>query len=75
MPISWILGLAVAALCGFLIGRGQADAAGSDWVGLSIGLLVIVVAIVAFASGRRTATPTIVLDAEMIARLAEGGRR
>jgi carbon monoxide dehydrogenase subunit G len=52
LPVSWILALAVAALTGFLVGRGQAGAQGSDWMGLAIGLLVIIVAAAGFQFGR-----------------------
>jgi carbon monoxide dehydrogenase subunit G len=54
--LAWMLSTAVAALAGFLIGRGHGMAA-SDWAGLSMGLLVIVVAGAAFEYGRRAAEP------------------
>ncbi len=56
LPMAWILATVVAALAGFLIGRGQ-GVAGSDWAGLAIGLLLIVVAGAAFEYGRRSAAP------------------
>ena len=72
-PIAWILALAVAALVGFLVGRGQSDAGGSDWMGLAIGLLVVIVAAAGFEFGRRTAAPPqIVLDAASLQRLLRG---
>lgn len=72
-PIAWILALAVAALVGFLVGRGQSEAGGSDWMGLAIGLLVVVVAAAGFEFGRRSATPPqIVLDAASLQRLLRG---
>ncbi len=50
LPMAWILATVVAALPGFLLGRGQGGA-GSDWAGLAIGLLLIVVAGAAFDTG------------------------
>jgi carbon monoxide dehydrogenase subunit G len=78
-PIAWSLALAVAALVGFLVGRGQGaigpGGIGSDWMGLSIGLLVVIVAAAGFEFGRRTAAPIVVLDAALLARLTEGAKR
>ena len=74
-PIAWILALAVAALVGFLIGRGHSDAAGSDWMGLAIGLLVVIVAAAGFEFGRRAAAPQIVLDATLLDRLLRGEKQ
>jgi carbon monoxide dehydrogenase subunit G len=71
-PIAWILALVVAALVGFLIGRGQNGANGSDWMGLAIGLLVVIVAAAGFEFGRRTASTQIVLDAASLQRLLRG---
>jgi uncharacterized protein len=72
-PMAWILATVVAALVGFLIGRGH-GAAGSDWAGLAIGLLVIVVAGAAFEYGRRTAAPVVMLDSAALRRLIEGAK-
>jgi carbon monoxide dehydrogenase subunit G len=69
-PVAWILALVVAALTGFLVGRGQAGASGSDWMGLSIGLLVAVMAVAGYAFGRRSAAPVVVLDPALLARLS-----
>jgi hypothetical protein len=74
LPIGWILAVVVAALVGFMVGRGQGVAAGSDWVGLSIGLLVVVVAGAGVEFGRRIAAPVLALDAELLARLARLAR-
>jgi carbon monoxide dehydrogenase subunit G len=75
LPIAWMLALAVAALVGFLIGRGQGEtAAASDWMGLAIGLLVVIVAAVGFEFGRRTAAPQIVVDAASLLRLLRGDK-
>jgi uncharacterized protein len=72
-PIAWILALAVAALVGFLVGRGQSDTGGSDWMGLAIGLLVVIVAAAGFEFGRRSAAPTqVVLDVAALQRLLRG---
>jgi uncharacterized protein len=75
LPIAWVLALALAALLGFLVGRGQGAAAGSDWVGISVGLLVVVGAAAGFLAGRRAASPVVTLDATLVARLAEIGKR
>jgi carbon monoxide dehydrogenase subunit G len=74
LPMAWVLAVVVAALAGFLIGRGQGGS-GSDYMGLAIGLLVIIVAAAGFEYGRRVAAPTLVLDADLLARLAEGAKR
>jgi carbon monoxide dehydrogenase subunit G len=73
-PIAWILALVVAALVGFLVGRGQSTG-GSDWMGLAIGLLVVIVAAAGFEFGRRTAAPQIILDEALLGRLVRGDRR
>jgi hypothetical protein len=72
-PIAWILAIVVAALVGFLIGRGQ-GAAASDWAGLAIGLLLIVVAGAAFEYGRRSAAPVVTLDSALLRRLMEAAK-
>jgi carbon monoxide dehydrogenase subunit G len=73
-PIAWILALVVAALVGFLVGRGQ-GIGGSDWMGLAIGLLVVIVAAAGFEFGRRTAAPQIVLDEALLRRLVRGDKQ
>lgn len=73
LPMAWILAVVVAALVGFLIGRGQGGT-GSDWMGLAIGLLVVIVAAAGFEFGRRAAAPVLTLDAALLARLREGDR-
>ena len=73
-PIAWILALAVAALVGFLIGRGQNDTGSSDWMGLAIGLLVVIVAAAGFEFGRRAASTQVVLDAASLQRLLRGDK-
>lgn len=72
-PLTWVLVSVITALVGFLIGR-SGDAAGSDWAGLAIGLLLVVVAGAAFEYGRRTAAPVIMLDNKLLRRLLEGER-
>ena len=42
----------------------------SDWMGLAIGLLLMLVAAAAFEYGRRSAAPVVMLDAALLARLA-----
>lgn len=73
LPIAWLLGLVVAALVGFLIGRSQ-GVGDSDWMGLAIGLLLVGVAAAAFEYGRRVSAPTVVLDSTTLRRLLEGDR-
>jgi carbon monoxide dehydrogenase subunit G len=68
LPIAWVLAVVVAALVGYLIGEAHGGP-GSDWMGLAIGLLVIVVAGAGFEFGRRAAAPTLVLDPLLLARL------
>ena len=74
LPVAWILATVVAALVGFLVGRGQ-GAAGSDWAGLSIGLLLIVVAGAAFEYGRRAAAPVLMLDNALLRRLIANAKQ
>lgn len=71
LPMAWILATVVAALTGFLLGHGQGGL-GSDWAGLSIGLLLIVIAGAAFEYGRRVAAPVVVLDSALLRRLIAG---
>lgn len=73
LPMAWILATVVAALAGFLAGRGQ-GVTGSDWTGLAIGLLLIVVAGAAFEYGRRSAAPVLMLDSALLRRLIEGAK-
>jgi carbon monoxide dehydrogenase subunit G len=73
LPMAWILATVVAALAGFLAGRGQ-GATGSDWAGLAIGLLLIVVAGAAFEYGRRSAAPVLMLDSALLRRLIDGAK-
>lgn len=72
-PIAWILATVVAALVGFLIGRGQGDI-GSDWAGLSIGLLLIIVAAAAFEYGRRSASALVTIDSALLRRLLDNAK-
>jgi carbon monoxide dehydrogenase subunit G len=66
-PVAWILAVAVAAIVGFLIGRGQGS--GSDWMGIAVGLLLMVVAAAGFLVGKGAAAPVVILDAAQVARL------
>jgi uncharacterized protein len=70
LPMVWILATVVAALAGFLLGRSQGGA-GSDWAGLAIGLMLIVVAGAAFEYGRRAAAPVIMLDSTLLKHLID----
>ena len=76
LPMAWILAVVVAALTGFLVGRGGGGGggAGSDWAGLAIGLALIVVAGAAFEYGRRTAAPIVMLDSAALRRVIEGAK-
>lgn len=69
-PIAWLVALVVAALAGFMAGG-----AGSDWMGLSIGLLALIAGAIGFELGRRAASPVILLDSPLLARLLDGGGR
>lgn len=73
LPVAWILAVCVAALVGYLVGHGhgQGVAGTSDWMGLAIGLLVVIVAYAGFEFGRRSAAPTLVLDPALLARLGQ----
>jgi carbon monoxide dehydrogenase subunit G len=66
-PMVWILALVVAALVGFLIGHARGGI--TYWAGLAIGLLVLIAAAAGYELGRRFATPVVMLDAELLARL------
>ncbi|MGR4863096.1 CoxG family protein [Caulobacter sp. LARHSG274] len=72
LPVAWILALVVTALTGFLVGRGGGT--GSDWTGLAVGLLVVIVAAAGFEFGRRTSAITLVLDEATLAQILAGRR-
>jgi carbon monoxide dehydrogenase subunit G len=77
-PVAWLLALCVAALVGYLIGHTQRGGHGGqegDWMGLSIGLLVVIVAAAGFEHGRRSAAPILLVDPALLARLAEEAKR
>ncbi|MFA5939473.1 MAG: carbon monoxide dehydrogenase subunit G [Sinimarinibacterium sp.] len=73
LPMAWILALAVSALTGYLI--GHAGTAQTEWMGLAIGLLTVIVAAAGFEFGRRAAAPIVTLDAALLARLLEESKR
>jgi len=73
-PVAWMLAIIVAALVGYLVGHAQGGE-GSEWMGLAIGLLLMVVGGVGFEFGRRSAAPTVVLDSTLLARLVEESKR
>jgi hypothetical protein len=52
LPVAWVAAVVAGAIGGFFVGRGAANV-GSDWAGIAIGLIVIVVAGAAFEYGRR----------------------
>ena len=70
-PVAWLLALCVAALVGYLIGHADSTDRASDWMGLAIGLLVLIVAAAGFEFGKRSA-PVVMLDPAALARLLEG---
>jgi carbon monoxide dehydrogenase subunit G len=73
-PIAWLLAVALAAVGGYLFGRGFHADPHSEWMGIAIGLLLLVVGAAGFSYGRRAAVPVITLDAELLARLLEKNR-
>jgi len=73
LPMAWVLATVVAVLTGFLVGRSE-GLAGSDWAGIAIGLLLIVVAGAAFEYGRRSAVPVLMLDSTLLRRLIDGAK-
>jgi hypothetical protein len=70
-----MLALVVAALVGYLIGHAQRGGGESDWLGLAIGLLLMIVAAAGFEFGRRAAAPVVVLDSALLARLINEAKR
>ncbi|HEX4376519.1 MAG TPA: carbon monoxide dehydrogenase subunit G [Steroidobacteraceae bacterium] len=72
--LTWMLAMVVAALVGYLTGHAQ-HGGESDWMGLAIGLLLLVVAAAGFEYGRRAAAPVLVLDANLLSRLNDLARR
>jgi hypothetical protein len=73
--MTWLLALVVAALVGYLVGHASHAGAETDWMGLSIGLLVLIVGAAGFEFGRRNATPLLMLDPAVLARLGEETKR
>lgn len=73
-PVAWLLALVVAALVGYLIGHARGGGE-SEWMGLAIGLLVVIVAAAGFEFGRRSAAPVVTLDASLLARLLDEAKR
>jgi hypothetical protein len=73
--MAWILAVCVAVLVGYLVGHAQGGGGASEWMGLAIGLLVVIVAAAGFEFGRRAAAPVVMLDPALLARLTEEGKR
>jgi carbon monoxide dehydrogenase subunit G len=67
-PVAWVLALILAGIVGYLIGHTQRGGE-SDWMGLAIGLLLLLVGAAGFEYGRRSAAPVVTLDAALLARL------
>jgi uncharacterized protein len=74
-PVAWMLAVSVAALVGYLIGHAGRGGDASDWMGLSIGLLVVIVAAAGFEFGRRSAAPVLTLDPSVLTRILEEAKR
>lgn len=68
-PVTWLLSIVVAALVGYLVGHGGAPEGHSDWMGIAIGLLLMIVGAAGFEFGRRAAAPVVTIDANLLARL------
>jgi carbon monoxide dehydrogenase subunit G len=73
LPVAWMLAVVVGALAGYLVGHASGGTAGSEWIGLSVGLLVIVVAAAAFEYGRRAGAPDPALIAAVVRAAREQG--
>ena len=74
LPVAWLLALLVAALVGYLVGHAKGGIE-SEWMGLAIGFLTIIVAAAGFEFGRRSAAPVVTLDASLLARLLDEAKR
>lgn len=72
-PIVWLLTLVVASLVGYLIGH-SGNAEHSEWMGIAIGMLLLIVGAAGFEFGRRSGSTHITLDADLLARLLEDKR-
>lgn len=72
--MAWLLAVIVAGLVGYLLGRGLNADPHSEWMGISIGLLLVIVGAAGVQFGRRTAAPVVTLDANLLARLLDGSR-
>src|SRR3546814_4284738 len=66
--IAWLLAVIVAGLVGYLLGRGLNADPHSEWMGISIGLLLVIVGAAGVQFGRRTAAPIVTLDANLLAQ-------
>jgi carbon monoxide dehydrogenase subunit G len=73
-PVAWILALVVASLVGYLIGHAP-HGGESDWMGIAIGLLLLLVGAAGFEFGRRAASPVITVDPVLLARLITEAKR
>lgn len=72
---TWLVALLAAALVGYQVGRASADAVTSEWMGLSIGLLVIAIGAAAHAMGQRTVAPVIMIDPRLLQVLTEMSKK
>lgn len=74
-PWLWMIALLVSTLAGYAIGQAAHGGGASDWMGLAMGLIVVIVAAASFEFGRRAAAPVVMLDSRLLARLVEETRR
>lgn len=72
--IAWLLLVIIAGLVGYLLGRGLNADPHSEWMGISIGLLLLIVGAAGVRFGRRTAAPVVTLDANLLAQLLDANR-
>jgi uncharacterized protein len=72
-PMIWLLTLVVSAFVGYFIGH-SGSTEHSDWMGIAIGMLLLIVGAAGFEFGRRSGTTNITLDADLLARLLEDKR-
>ncbi len=74
-PLATFLAISLATLVGYSVGAARRGTHEADWMGLSIGLLVLVATAVGFELGRRNAAPTLIVDSRLLAKLADEAKR
>lgn len=68
-PMAWLLATMLAGVVGYLIGRSVGAETQGEWMGMAIGLLLLLVGAAGFEFGRRSAAPVVTLDAALLSRL------